>query len=170
MKVPSMKVLCALVLAAASLAVSAQELKIGYLNTERVQRESEYSKQADVRIKAEFKQREKDLDDQFTKLRTDADKLERDGPTLSETEKGRRQRYLIDADRDLQRKKREFQEDLNQRRNEEIANIQERANRAVKAISEAEHYDLIILDQAAGFASQRVDITDKVIRAMNALK
>ena len=85
--------------------------------------------------------------------------------TLAETERTRRQRELVEQDRDLQRKRREFQEDLNQRRNEETAGIVERANKVIKQIFEGEKYDLILQDVV--FAGPRVDITEKVIKALN---
>jgi outer membrane protein len=146
---------------------AAQDLKIGYVNSERVLRDAAPAKAAQAKLEAEFGRREKDLNDQATRLKTAADRLDKDGPTLSEAEKTRRQRELIDQDRDLQRKRREFQEDLNQRKNEELALIVERANRAIRQIFEAEKYDLILQDQAVVMASPRVDITDKVIRALN---
>ena len=84
---------------------------------------------------------------------------------MPESERNRRQRELVEQDRDLQRKRREFQEDLNQRRNEETAGIVERANKVIKQIFEAEKYDLILQDVV--FAGPRVDITEKVIKALN---
>jgi len=100
------------------------------------------------------------------RLKGAADKLEKEAPTLSEAERSRRQRELVDQDREIQRKRREFQEDLNQRKNEELASVVERANKVIKQIFEAEKYDLIL--QEAVFAGPRVDITDKVIKALNA--
>jgi outer membrane protein len=171
MKAQSMKVLiAALVLSCASLAAMADDIKIGYVNSERVGREADPAKKAQQRLDAEFKKREKDLNDAFTKMRADVDKLDKDSPTLSEAEKARRQKDLVETDRDLQRRKREFQEDLTQRRNEELNGVFERMNRAVKQIFAAEHYDLILVDQAVYLASDRIDITKKVIDAMNAQK
>jgi outer membrane protein len=170
MKASSMKLLFALLLSCASFAVSAQQLKIGYADVERVMREAGPAKAAQQRLVAEFKQREKDLDDQNTALHVQADKLDKEAPTLSEAEKGRRQRELIELDRDLQRKHREYQEDLTQRKNEELSNVAERANRTIKAIGEAEHFDLILADQLVIYYSPRVDITQKVIDALNASK
>ena len=158
--------------AAAALAVVcsapavAQELKIGYVNSERVLREATPAKAAQSKLEVEFSKREKELNDQALKLKSAADKLEKDNPTLSESERGRRQRELVEQDRDIQRKRREFQEDLNQRRNEELATVVERANRVIKQIFDAEKYDVIL--QEVVFASSRVDITDKVIRVLNA--
>jgi outer membrane protein len=152
--------------AAAALPAAAQELKIGYVNSERVLREAIPAKAAQAKLETEFSKREKELNDSAAKLKTSADKLEKDAPTLSEAERNRRQRELVESDRDLQRKRREFQEDLNQRRNEELAAVVERANRVIKQIFDAEKYDLIL--QEAVFFSPRVDITDKVIKILNA--
>ena len=155
-----------LALALTSLApAQAQELKIGYVNSERVLREATPAKAALARMEADFSKRDKDLNDTAAKLKTAADKLEKDAPTLAEAERNKRQRDLVEQDRDLQRKRREFQEDLNQRRNEETAAIVERANKVIKGIFETEKYDLIVQDVV--FASAKVDITEKVIKALN---
>ena len=147
-------------------AVTAQELKIGYVNSERVLREATPAKAALARMEADFSKRQKDLADQGGRLKAAADKLEKDAPTLPEAERNRRQRELVEQDRDLQRKQREFQEDLNQRRNEETAGLVERANKVIKQIFDSEKYDLIVQDVV--FAGPRVDITEKVIKALNA--
>jgi outer membrane protein len=170
MKVRSMKWLLALMLSAVSFAVAAQQLKIGYVNSERVLREAEPAKRAQQKLEAEFGKREKDLNDQNTALRAQAEKLDKESPTLSEAEKTRRQHDLVDMDRDLQRKHREFQEDLTQRKNEELAGVAERANRAIKQIGDADHFDLILQDQLVIYVSPKVDITQKVIDALNASK
>jgi outer membrane protein len=156
----------AALLIAVAAPATAQELKIGYVNSERVMRESNPAKAAQTKLQAEFSKREKELDDAALKLKTAADKLEKDAPTLSESERNRRQRELVEQDRDLQRKRREFQEDLNQRRNEELATVIERANRVIRQIFEAEKYDLVL--QEVIFAGSRVDITEKVIKVLNA--
>ena len=152
-----------------AVAAQAQEMmKIGYVNSERVLREANLAKAAQLKLEAEFGKREKELKDIEAKLRTAAEKLEKDAPTLAEAERNRRQRDLVEADRDLQRKKREWQEDLTQRKNEELSAVVERANRVIKQIFDAEKYDLILQD--AIHFSARVDITKKVIDALNAQK
>ena len=173
MKARSMKLISALLLASVSsiaVSVQAQELKIGYVNGERVLREAEPAKRAAAKLEAEFGKRQKELNDQSAAFRAQADKLDKDSPTLSEAEKARRQRELIELDRDLQRKQREYQEDLTQRKNEEVNNVSEKAQRTIKAIGEAEHYDLIVQDQLVFYVSPRIDLTKKVIDALNAGK
>jgi len=153
-----------LTLAAAG--AQAQELKIGYVNSDRVLRDAVPAKAAQTKLEAEFSKRDKDLNDLALKLKTAADKLEKDAPTLAEAERSRRQRELVEQDREIQRKRREFQEDLNQRKNEELSSVVERANKVIKQIFETEKYDLIL--QEAVFAGPKVDITEKVIKALNA--
>ena len=152
----------------AASAVQAQELKIGYVNSERVLREANLAKVAQSKLEAEFGKREKELRDLEAKLRGAAEKLEKDAPTLSEAERGRRQRDVVEQERDLQRKRREWQEDLTQRKNEELSSVVEKANKVIKQIFDAEKYDLILQD--AIHFSPRVDITKKVIDALNAQK
>jgi len=158
--------LAAVLVAGATSAASAQELKIGYVNSDRVLRDAAPAKAAQAKLEAEFSKREKDLNELASKLKAASDRLDKDAPTLGEAERPRRQRELVDQDRDLQRRRREFQEDLSQRKNEELATVVERTNRVIKQIFETEKYDLIL--QEAVFWSPKVDITDKVIKALNA--
>ena len=157
----------ALALAAAA-GAHAQEMKIGFVNSDRVLREATLAKAAQTRLETEFSKRQKEGEDAANKLKAAADKLDKDAPTLSEAARNRRQRDLVEQDRELQRKRREFQEDLNQRKNEELASVVERANKVVKQIYDTEKFDLILQGDVVVFASARVDITDKVIKALNA--
>lgn len=147
-------------------AAHAQDLKIGYVNSDRVLRDATPAKAAQARLEQEFAKREKELADVAARLKQASEKLEKDGPTLAESDRARRQRELVEQDRDFQRRRREFQEDLNQRKNEELSSVVERANKVIKQIFEQEKFDLIV--QEAVFAGPRVDITDKVIKTLNA--
>lgn len=155
-------------MAAVALPVQSQDLKIGYVNSDIVLREATPAKAAQAKLEAEFSKREKDLADQASRLNAVSDKYEKDAPTLAESERVRRQRELVDQKREFERNRREFQEDLNQRKNEELSAVVERANKVIKQIFETEKYDLIV--QEVVFAGPRVDITKKVIDALNAGK
>lgn len=147
-------------------AVQAQEsAKIGFVNTERIFREANPSKAATAKIEQEFSRREKELQEMASRLKSMSDRLDKDGPILAESDRMKRQRELADLDKDFQRKQREFREDLNQRRNEELATVLERTNKVIKQIAEAEKFDIVF--QEAVYISQRIDITDKVLKALN---
>lgn len=165
--------LLALVGAAALLAgtpsyAQAEESKIGYVNTDRIFREANTAKAAQVKLEQEFAKREKELVDMGNTLKNASDKLEREAPTLAEAQRSSRQKTLVDQDREFQRKRREFQEDLNARKNEELQQVLERANKVVKQVAEAEKYDVVL--QEAVYINPKLDITDKVIKALNAAK
>jgi outer membrane protein len=146
--------------------VSAQEFKIGFVNTDRIFREAATAKSAQAKLEQEFSKREKDLVDLGNTIKTASDKFEREAPTLSESQRNTRQKQLMDQDREFQRKRREFQEDLNTRKNEEQQIVIERANRAVKQVAETEKYDVIF--QEAVYINPKHDITEKVIKSLNA--
>ncbi len=143
----------------------AQEFKIGIVNLDRIVRESGPAKSAQTKLEAEFGKREKEINDLGNQIKNLSDRLEREGPTLSESQRAARQKQLVDQDREFQRKRREFQEDLNNRKNEELQAIIDRANRAVKTLAETEKFDLII--QEAVYINPKHDITDKVIKLLS---
>jgi outer membrane protein len=159
------KILFAIMLVTASNVLVAQDFKIGVVNTERILRDSAPAKAAQQKLENEFAKRQKEIEDLTLRLKTQSERYEKDAPTLTESDRSRRQRELADLDRDVQRRQREFREDLNQRRSEEYATLIERANRVIRQLAESEKIDLILQD--AVHASPRVDITDKVIRALN---
>jgi len=156
-------IVVALALAAAG-AAGAAEMKIGFVNTERVFREAAPAKRAQQALEREFSTRNTELgriEKQGRDLQTE---LERENVTMPESARREKERQLADISRNFQRIQREIREDLNLRRNEELAKVQERATRVINQIAEQEKFDLIL--QEAVFASGRIDITDKVIRAL----
>ena len=151
---------------AAAVPAQAQEFKAGFVNTDRIFREANTAKTAQAKLEQEFSKREKELVDMGNALKSATEKFEREAPTMAESQRVTRQRQLVDQDRDFQRKRREFQEDLGARKNEELGQVLERANKVVKQLAEAEKYDVIL--QEAVYINPKHDITDKVIKAMNA--
>jgi len=150
----------------AGAAASAQDFKVGIVNLDRIFREANTSKAAQAKLEQEFSKREKEIADLGGQIKAQSEKLERDAPTLSESQRNTRQRQLVEQDREFQRKRREFQEDLNSRKNEELQLVIERANRVVRSLAEAEKFDLIL--QEAVYVNAKHDITDKVIKTLNA--
>jgi len=161
-----MKSLVAILLASASFAVQAQaaELKIGFVNTERVFREAAPAKRAQQKLEREFAARNAELAKVEKQGRDLQSELERENVTMPEAQRREKERQLADISRNFQRMQREIREDLNLRRNEELASVQERATRVINQIAEQEKFDLIV--QEAVFASSRIDITEKVIKAL----
>lgn len=158
------KLVFAVLIGMISSSAVAAELKIGFVNTERVFRDAAPAVRAQKKIELEFAKRDQEMQKMAEQIRKLQEGLEKNSVTMNETERRNKEREFGELNKDFQRKQREFREDLNQRRNEELAAVLERANRTIKAIAESEKYDIIF--QEAVYASPRIDITDKVIKAL----
>jgi len=165
------RLLLAVTLGCAALAAAAQVPltgKFGFVNTERILREAVPAQRAQKKIEAEFKKRDEELAKIAADLKKMQEELEKNAVTMSESQRRNKERDFGELNRDFQRKQREFREDLNQRRNEELAQVVQQANGVIRQIAEQEKYDIIFQD--AVFASPRIDITEKVIKALEAGK
>lgn len=145
--------------------VSANDTKIGFVNTDRIFRESQLAIRAQKKLEREFSNREQEIQKQIKQARDLQTFIEKEGLTLSEAERSKRERELANLNRDIQRAQREFREDLNQRKNEEFAAVHERARKAIMELAEKEKFDLIL--ENVVYASGRVDITDRVIKTLD---
>ncbi len=139
-------------------------IRIGFVSTERVLRDSKPAQEAQKKLDAEFSGRDKDIQNLGIRLKAASDKLDKDGPTMTETARTKAQRDLSDMDRELQRKQREFGEDLQRQRNEALQAVVERANKAIREIAQKEKYDVVL--QEAVYANPSLDITEKVLKAL----
>jgi outer membrane protein len=155
-------------LAIGTQSATAQEpvAKIGFVSLDRILRDSTPAKAAQSKLESEFSKRQKDLQDANGRLKAAADKFDKDSPVLSDSERTRRQRELADLDKDFQRRQREFNEDINQRKNEELAAVVDRANKVIRQIAEGDKFDIVFQD--AVYVNPKIDITEKVLKSLNA--
>jgi len=158
------KLLFGLLLAMAAQMTFAAELKIGFVNTERIFRESAPAIRASKKLEKEFAARDQEIQKMAKQFRDMQAHFEKENATMSDSDRRAKERDLANLNRDLQRAQREFREDLNVRQNEERAAFQDRVNKAISDLAEREKFDLIL--QEAVFVSHRIDITDKVLRAL----
>lgn len=166
MKVSTLSLVAAALLGLSQAAIA--ETKIGFVNSDRVMREAAPAVRAQQRLEKEFEKRDQELQRIARDLKSMQEDLERNGPTMADGDRRSKERALNELNRDFQRKQREFREDLNQRRNEELASVLDKANRTVKELAEQENYDIIF--QEAVYANPRIDLTDKVIKALSDAK
>lgn len=140
------------------------EVKIGFVNSQRVLNDAPQATKAKKKIEKEFEKRDQDLQKVAKQLQVLQEGLEKNSVTMAESDRHNKEREFNDLNRDFQRKQREFREDLNLRQNEEMAAIFERVNKVIKSIAESDKYDIIL--QEAVYASPRIDLTDRVIKAL----
>jgi len=139
--------------------------KFGFVNTERILKDSVPALRAQKKIEAEFQKRDRELAGIAAELKRMQEDMEKNAMTMGEAQRRTREREFAELNREFQRKQREFREDLNQRRNEELAQVVEQANRIIRQIAEQEKFDIIFQEMPA-YVSPRIDITDKVIKAL----
>ncbi len=163
MKVKSL-VLASLISALSVTGVVAAELKVGYVNTQRIFRDAPAAQKAAKKLEGEFAKRDQELQRMAKQLQGLQENLEKNAVTMAESERRAKEKEFGDLSRDFQRKQREFREDLNLRQNEENAAVIEKANRAIKQIAESEKFDLILQDVV--WVSPRLDVTERVIKAL----
>lgn len=164
MKIQAITLSAIIAMAVIPAAVQA-EIKVGVINTERVMRDSEPAKKAMKKLEKEFEKRGQDLERTRLQLQKLQEDMEKNAVTMSDSDRRAKEREFADLSREFQRRQRELNEDVNARRNEELQSVVERANRAIRAIAEKEGFDLIV--QEAVYASPRVDVTDRVIKALS---
>lgn len=145
----------------ATTAVSADDIKIGYIDGVKLIEQAPQGDAAKAALEAEFKPREQKIIELRTKIRDAEESLDPKSEDLS-----KKQRELRDQRRDLKRMQQEMREDLNLRRNEELANLQKLISNAIIKMAKQENFDLIVQD--AVYASSTIDITDAVLDKLNA--
>jgi outer membrane protein len=161
------RVVAALLLAAAGGTAAAQG-KIGFVNLERILREAPPAQRAQKVLEREFSKRGQELSQTADRLKKLQENLERNSMTMSDSDRQKQEREFNDLSRDFQRRQREFNEDLSQRRNQELSEVVKQANLAVRQIADAEKLDVVLQNDQVVWASPRIDITDKVIKAIDA--
>lgn len=150
---------------AAAVSVHGADLKIGFIDQERITRESAPAERASKQLEKEFAPRAQELQRREAQIKTLQGQLEKDALTMSEGDRRAKEQELGRLTLDFQRMQREYREDLNLRRNQELGALFERANRVIKQIAESEKYDVIL--QEAVYRNPKIDITDRVLKALS---
>jgi outer membrane protein len=145
-------------------AAGAAELKIGFVDVERISRESAPAERASKQLEQEFAPRQQELQRREAHIKELQGQLEREAMTMAESDRRAKEQELARSNVEFQRMQREFREDLTIRRNQEIQGLMERANRVIRQLAEAEKFDLIVQD--AVYRAPRIDITDRVLKAL----
>ena len=141
------------------------ETKIGFVDTVKLLESAPQAKSAQSKIESEFAPREKELVAMQREIKKLEDDLSRDGAVMSESERTKQERNVLSKRRDLKRSQDEFRDDLNIRRNEVLAKLQKDMFQAVVSLAKEQNFDLI-LSQGVVYSSDKVDITDSVLKKL----
>ena len=148
-----------------STSVHAAELKVGVVNAAAVMEQSPQKTRALTSLEKEFSSRSKAIETKVKSLRTTQEKLIKDGAIFSVEERKLKERTLVSDQRDIKRLQDEYSEDLSIRRNEELRKLEKEITKTITDIAKKEKYDLIVF-QGVIYASEKVDITNKVLESL----
>ncbi|NBW60382.1 MAG: OmpH family outer membrane protein [Methylophilaceae bacterium] len=148
-----------------SYTLNAAELKIGYVQVEKILQDAPQTTESSKKLEKEFAPRSQELEKMQKQIRDLETALDKDSLTMSETDRKNKERDVSNIKIEFQRKQRELREDVTLRKNEELAALQDRINKAVTSVSETEGFDLVVYSGVA-YASKKIDITDKVLKSL----
>jgi len=141
------------------------ELKVGYVQVDKILQEAPQTAESGKKLEREFNPRSQELDRMAKQIKDLESALDKEGITITETERRSKERDIQNIKVEFQRKQRELREDINLRKNEELGSLQDRINKAVQSVAKAENYDLVMYSGVA-YAADKLDITDKVLKLL----
>jgi outer membrane protein len=148
-----------------TMSVHAAELKVGYVQVDKILQEAPQTAESGKKLEKEFSPRSQELDRMAKQIKDLESALDKDGLTITEADRRSKERDVQNIKTEFQRKQRELREDINLRKNEELGSLQDRINKAVQSVAKAENYDLVMYSGVA-YAADKIDITDKVLKLL----
>lgn len=161
-----------MLLAAAALALTpafaSAQLKVGVANLSKLREQAPQAQAASTALEREFASRQRELIAEQGEVQKLQDRLTREAEVLAGQEEAMNlERELRNRQRDLQRNVTQYEEDLNLRRNEELSKLQRLILAEIQAFAREEQYDMVLVEGVL-YASDKVDITDAVLKRLQA--
>lgn len=141
---------------------NSKELKIGYVNYERVIAESPQAKRVSKRLEKEFLPRKKKIDAEKNNLKKLEENHSRDSSVMSESERGKLEKQIIAKRRNIKRSLDELKEDINLRQNEAFGKLQRQILETIQTFGKEENFDLLLPRNVVIYATDRIDITEQI--------
>ena len=148
-----------------SLSSQSADLKVGYVQVDKILQEAPQTAESGKKLEKEFSPRSQELDRMAKQIKDLETALDKDGLTITDAERRSKERDVQNIKTEFQRKQRELREDINLRKNEELGSLQDRINKAVQSVAKSESYDLVMYSGVA-YAADKIDITDKVLKLL----
>ncbi len=166
LKVSKLALVACLIAVPFSLDVNAEEVKIGYVNIERIFREAPAAIKGGKKLNQDIETRKQELQRMADDIKSQQSALSEKGKSLPDSERRAKEADLAESSVRFQRRQKELQEEIKVRQNEETSALLQKANKAIIQIAESENLDIVMQDAIA--VSGRVDITEKVIKKLTA--
>ena len=157
-----MRVFALFLLAFLALPVTAESIKIGYIDTEKVVNSLTQYQQKNADIIQEFELKKQELLDLFNHIELVRANLSKIDKSLNESDFQIELNKVLDLELSFQQETEYWQEKINQKKIDLLQKIEIVVNEAIKEFAITEGYDLILYENAA-FVSKNVNISNKII-------
>jgi outer membrane protein len=141
------------------------EVKMGYVNFQKLLEEAPQTKAAMQALENEFAPRRRELLTMQNDLKAKDEKLQKEGAVMAEADRAKAEKTLRDQQREFSRKAGEFQDDASTRRNEEIGKVQRYLVGEIQGYAVAQGFDLV-LGEGVFYAKPPYDITANVLAVL----
>ena len=163
-----MKIIVISCLVLLSITASAETIKIGYIDTEKIVNNLPQYQQRVLEISKEFEPKKQELLDLFNHIELLREKID----TINKSEKKENLQIklseLVSLEESFKQETEFWQEAVNNNKIELLQQIELLINDTIKSLAISEGYDLILYENAA-FVSDEVNITYKIIERIEKL-
>ena len=164
----SLAILAAAVcLSLAASSAFAADIKIGFVDLQKVQMDSKAGKAAITAVEKFFKEKQDQLDAKQTEVEKLLQDFEKKSAVLS-ADKRKQQEETLNKDlKDLQRFKSDAEDEVNKKKAEVAKQLFDDVSTVINKFGKEEGYTLILEKNSVLYAPEAVDVTDKVIKTFD---
>ncbi|MBA2655729.1 MAG: OmpH family outer membrane protein [Tatlockia sp.] len=138
--------------------------KIGVVDLQKIMQTSSQMKTIQQKLEADFKPRRDKLVSIEEGLKQDMEKFKRDATVLSASQKKDLEKKILTVQQNFEREGQQYQQELSAAHNEAMEELYGKIRKAIAKVAETEKYDVVLQKDAAPFSSDKLDITENVMK------
>jgi outer membrane protein len=157
-------ILIALVLSVSGFNAFADGAKIGVVDLQKIMQTSSQMKTIQQKLENDFKPRRDKLLAMEEGLKQDMEKFKRDSTVLSDSQKKELEKKIVGIQQNFEREGQQYQQELSAAHNEAMEELYSKIRKAIAKVADTDKYDIVLQKDAAPFSSEKLDITDSVLK------
>ncbi len=157
-------ILIAMVLTLSGFNAFADGAKFGVVDLQKIMQTSNQMKAIQKKLENDFKPRRDKLLAMEDGLKQDMEKFKRDSSVLSDSQKKELEKKIVTVQQNFEREGQKYQQELSTAHNEAMEGLYSKIRKAIAKVAETEKYDIVLQKDAAPFSSDKLDITDSVLK------
>lgn len=143
------------------------EAKIGVVDLQKIMQTSSQMKTIQQKLEKDFKPRRDKLVAMEEGLKQDMEKFKRDGSIMSDSQKKDLEKKILATQQTFEREGQQYQQELSTAHNEAMEELYSKIRKAIAKVADTDKYDIVLQKDAAPFSSEKLDITETVIKQIS---